>query len=108
MPERRVDFPCHALAPTASSRRGQDAIFFRHLYVPDAVLTRVCVDTHPPENLFDDVVLLPVKERERLAGELPLRVNEECLEELDGMSRLALIEVEFKPLLDRFVFRQTR
>ena len=64
-------------------------------------------DTHPAEYLLDHIMLLPWKQRERLAGEATLRVNQEVLEEADGVICLGLIEVKPETLLKRLCFGYT-
>lgn len=107
MPERSVLFPQGVLAPTATSRRGQDTIFFRHLDVSDSIPASVCVHPHPAEDFLDHLFPLPVQERERLAGEPAFRVDEEVLEEGHRVSGLSLVEVVVEPLLKRLGLGQT-
>ena len=94
MPERRVDFPCDVLGPHGYHAAGAKApFFFRHLDVPQPESSRVVVDSHPAEEFLDDLVLLPRQKGEGLASELALRVDQEMLEEADGVSRLGFVEV---------------
>ena len=101
IPERRVDCLV-ALALAAIGCEGQGAIFFGHLDEPDPELPSVGVEPHPPEEFLDDFGLLPFEERERLACELALGVDEELLEEVHRVLGLLGVEVERLPLISRF------